>query len=192
MSNSHDGKIIAIVGPMFASKSSNLIGYAKRYHIADKKCLVVKYKKDTRYSTDSVIVTHDRLKYTAKDCETLDELDAEKDDYDVILIDEGQFFLGICDFAQDLADRGKTVIISALDTDFERKPFNEIGSLMAISQEVHKQTAVCMVCKKMDACFTKRTINSKEREVIGGKDAYIATCRKCYHLPIDIVRSLLN
>lgn len=40
--------------------------------------------------------------------------------YDVIGIDEGQFFENIVDFAESLANAGKTVIVAALDGTFQR------------------------------------------------------------------------
>jgi thymidine kinase len=53
------GEIQLILGPMFSGKSTELLRRIRRYTIAKRKCLVIKYKKDTRYSEDS-LATHDR------------------------------------------------------------------------------------------------------------------------------------
>ena len=55
-----DGHIEVIFGPMFSGKSTELLRMVKRYIIAQKKCLVVNYVKDCRYSSEDVISTHDR------------------------------------------------------------------------------------------------------------------------------------
>ena len=46
-----------------------------RRHLARKQsCLVLKYKKDTRYSLEAVISTHDRSELAAKPVELLEEV----------------------------------------------------------------------------------------------------------------------
>ena len=54
---------------------------------------------------------------------TLKEIKAKAMNYDVIAIDEGQFFPDIVDFSEELANKGKVVIVAALDGTFQRKPF---------------------------------------------------------------------
>ena len=56
----YNGYIEIIIGPMFSGKSTELMRKVKRYIIAQKKCLVVNYAKDNRYSKDNVIATHDK------------------------------------------------------------------------------------------------------------------------------------
>ncbi len=55
----HAGEIQLILGPMFSGKSTELLRRIRRYTVAKRKCLVVKYKQDTRYSQES-LATHDR------------------------------------------------------------------------------------------------------------------------------------
>ena len=47
-----------ILGPMFAGKSTELLRKIKRYEFAEKKCIVIKYKNDCRYS-EKCMSTHD-------------------------------------------------------------------------------------------------------------------------------------
>ena len=60
ISEQYNGFIEIIIGPMFSGKSSELMRKVKRYTIAQKKCLVVNYSQDNRYSTENVIATHDK------------------------------------------------------------------------------------------------------------------------------------
>lgn len=53
------GNIQLIFGPMFSGKTTELLRRIKRFSIARRRCLVIKYAKDTRYSEDGVS-THDR------------------------------------------------------------------------------------------------------------------------------------
>lgn len=46
----HSGHIELILGPMFSGKSSEMLRKVRRYEHARKKCLVVNYLNDNRYS----------------------------------------------------------------------------------------------------------------------------------------------
>ena len=100
--------------------------------------------------------------------------------FSVIGIDEGQFFPDVVEFAEQLANRGKTVAIAALDATYQRKKFNRILELVPLAEYVVKLNAVCMVCG-LDAAFTKRIKADDRVEVIGGTELYMATCRECFY-----------
>src|SRR3990172_13384553 len=91
MNKQYDGCIRLIIGPMFSSKSTSLISRYKRHTIGGRKCLLVKYQNDTRYDSEC-IVTHDNLKIKAVPCSKLGDIEHLIDDYDVICIDEVQFY----------------------------------------------------------------------------------------------------
>jgi thymidine kinase len=57
--NNLTGEIQVIFGPMFSGKSTELLRRIKRYTVASRNCLVVKYKADTRYSEENMS-THDK------------------------------------------------------------------------------------------------------------------------------------
>jgi thymidine kinase len=46
------GRIEVIYGPMFSGKSSELLRKIRRFGHAKKKCLVINYMHDNRYSED--------------------------------------------------------------------------------------------------------------------------------------------
>eukprot|EP00771_Trimastix_marina_P000522 gnl/Trimastix_PCT/1542.p1 GENE.gnl/Trimastix_PCT/1542~~gnl/Trimastix_PCT/1542.p1 ORF type:complete len:234 (+),score=32.65 gnl/Trimastix_PCT/1542:69-704(+) len=176
------GRIEVIYGPMFSGKSTELIRRIHRHIAAKRRCLIVKYAKDCRYTeeTDESIATHDRVTFTAKSCDRLSELGTRVRDYDVIAIDEGQFFPDIVSFCEDWANAGKIVLVACLDGTFQRKPFNNILELIPLAENVTKLSAICMICQR-DAAFSKRLDSNDTRvEVIGGADKYIAVCRRCY------------
>lgn len=116
-------------------------------------------------------------------------------DYDVLGIDEGQFFPDIVEFSEHAANAGKIVVIAALDgcaaehlllaltlclrRTFQRKPFGHVLELIPMAEKVTKLSAVCMICYK-DAAFSKRLGAELEVEVIGGADKYLSVCRACY------------
>ena len=58
-----NGSISLIFGPMFSGKSTELLRRVRRYSVANHRCLVIKYKADTRYS-DENLSTHDRCETT--------------------------------------------------------------------------------------------------------------------------------
>ena len=55
-----EGRIDLIVGPMFSGKSSELQRVVRRYQIANKRCLVINFLADDRYTPEQVAATHDR------------------------------------------------------------------------------------------------------------------------------------
>lgn len=70
---------------------TELVRRIRRYTHAKLRCLVIKYKADTRYS-DERMSTHDRSELDAKPCAVLAEAEESLDGVDVVGIDEGQFF----------------------------------------------------------------------------------------------------
>lgn len=171
------GQIQVILGPMFSGKSTELMRRVRRFQIAQYKCLVIKYAKDTRYSSN--FSTHDRNTMEALPACRLQDVIPYAQDVAVIGIDEGQFFPDIVEFCEARANEGKTVIVAALDGTFQRKAFGDILNLVPLAESVVKLTAVCMQCFR-EASYTKRLGVEKEVEVIGGADKYHSVCRPCY------------
>eukprot|EP00828_Plagiopyla_frontata_P003738 TRINITY_DN11212_c0_g1_i2.p1 TRINITY_DN11212_c0_g1~~TRINITY_DN11212_c0_g1_i2.p1 ORF type:complete len:227 (+),score=39.48 TRINITY_DN11212_c0_g1_i2:209-889(+) len=174
-----NGKIELIAGPMFAGKSSELLRQVKRYRHAKKKCLLVNYIEDTRYTDDDCITTHDLEQLKAMKVMKLEELKEIYKKYDVIAIDEGQFFSDIDIYSEVFANDGKIVLIAALDSTFQRKGFGKICNLIPLCEQITKLTSICVYCYEA-ASFTKRIVESNEVELIGGAEMYRPVCRKCF------------
>lgn len=162
----------------FAGKTTELLRRIRRYTIANYKCCVVKYAKDVRYSEDCA-ATHDKMTCAAFPHM---ELQAFQDahQYDVIGVDEGQFFSDLVPFCEQMANAGKIVVVAALDGTFQRKPFGPVLDLIPMAESIVKLTAVCMMCHS-NAAFTRRLGSETQVELIGGSESYISVCRKCFH-----------
>ncbi|OXB81084.1 UNVERIFIED_CONTAM: hypothetical protein H355_005014 [Colinus virginianus] len=172
------GQIQVIFGPMFSGKSTELMRRVRRFQLAQYRCLLVKYAKDTRYCTAGVS-THDRNTMEAHPACVLKDVYQEALGSAVIGIDEGQFFPDIVEFCESMANIGKTIIVAALDGTFQRKAFGSILNLVPLAESVVKLNAVCMECYR-EASYTKRLGAEREVEVIGGADKYHSVCRACY------------
>jgi thymidine kinase len=82
------GEIQLIFGPMFSGKTTELLRRIRRYTVANRSCIVIKYRKDVRYSLEDMS-THDRQTWRAEPCERLNEVASKASRYDVVGIDEG-------------------------------------------------------------------------------------------------------
>lgn len=166
-------QIEIILGPMFAGKTTELIRRLRRYKIANKKCIILKCQRDNRYETDK-ICTHDKGTMDAIPCEKLCSVDC--DNYDVIGIDEGQFFPDLLQFCKKVTN--KIIVIASLDGDFKQQPFGNTLQLIPKATSVVKLNAVCNKCYG-DAPFTTRIVDDNNVELIGGTEYYIAICKDC-------------
>ena len=113
----------------------------------------------------------------------------DKAHYDIIAIDEAQFFDdGIVETVMALADEGFRVIIAGLDQDFRGEPFGPMPLLMAVAEHVTKLQAVCTVCGS-PASRTQRLIDGVPAGyddpviLVGASEAYEARCRKHHEVP---------
>ncbi|RHX97999.1 hypothetical protein DYB36_002186 [Aphanomyces astaci] len=153
------GELQLIIGPMFSGKSTELIRRMRRYQHAQLKCMVVKSKIDDRYTNDSLVSTHDRQMMKANPLTRLEDMGDEFMKYDVIGIDEGQFFTDLHSFCDDAANRGKIVIVAALDGTFERKPFQHVCDLIPRAESVTKLSAVCAICGSDAGILTRWNVD---------------------------------
>lgn len=170
------GEIQLILGSMFSGKTTELLRRIQRYDIAQRKCRVIKYAGDIRYDAECV-ATHDQKKRPAIPTRLLSNVDVNG--FDVIGIDELQFFPDAVTFCNEMADAGKIVIAAALNGTFQRKPFVAITELIPLCEKIDQLSAICSTCHD-SAAFTKRTSNDTACELIGGSESYVACCRACY------------
>ena len=176
---SGEGKIELIIGPMFSGKSTRLIEQMRKYVYKAKKTIMVKYYADQRYSEKSEVVTHDLIKYDSINCKLLRNSFDTLKQYDVIGIDEGQFFADLVEVCEELALMGKIILIAALNGDFRMEPFPVIQRIIAKSDKIKLLKAYCFNCHK-DAKFSLRIVQSNETVLIGAGEAYKPACRECH------------
>lgn len=183
--NGDSGWVEVIVGSMFSGKSEELIRRLRRAQIARQKVQVFKPKIDDRYSIEQ-IASHSGMTHVSKPVMTAAEMLAQmEDDTQVVGIDEGQFFdMAIVDAVNDLANKGKRVIIAGLDQDYLGRPFEPMPQLLSVAEFITKTHAICVKCGET-ANYSQRTSESKERVEVGATDKYEARCRKCFAPPSD-------
>lgn len=178
------GAIYVRVGCMFAGKSTYLLQQYRKYS-RKYPTVIIKYDKDTRYSQNG-IATHDNIIHTQNVVvagKNIHDIMPKIMDYDVICIEEGQFYTGLVKFCESLANQDKLVIVVGLDSDANREGFGEIPLLLPKAEKYKKIHAVCSVknCHK-SASFTKFVQNDvtlgTEKELIGGSEIYQAVCRQ--------------
>lgn len=177
------GYLELIIGPMYAGKSTELIRIINRYKCLNKNIIIVNHTLNNRYGSDG-ITTHNKEK--VDNCISVSKLSdiAQPliDNCNVIIIEELQFFPDAYDNIIDWCDTKEKIVIAAgLDGDFLRNPF---GDVLRLIPHAEKITKLCALCKKCGdgtiANFSKRTINNKEKTLIGSDDLYEAVCRKHY------------
>lgn len=180
------GKIQLIIGPMFARKTSTMIGEIERAMIAKKTCLIIKHTVDTRYdhlTHNLAIVTHngkifDECPITTANC--LADIDEELiNGSNSIAISEGQFYTDLVKYANKWASMGKHIIIEGLSGDYKQELFEPIAKIIPYADEILHLKAICMRCLSCEAAFTIRISADTEQIKVGSADIYQAVCREC-------------
>ncbi len=181
------GKLIVITGPMFAGKTTRLIEELKG-EAHDRKVILFKSQMDNRKSATDV-VTHDGLSMPAQILPNGEEcarvLRQAAREYEVIGIDEGQFWKASPRFSETLEEivskHSKTVYVALLNRRADGKPFDVSMKLLPLADTVYSLEASCSKCGG-PATMTQRLVNGVEafgeEFVVGGSEKYEARCRE--------------
>ncbi|MBS2029481.1 MAG: thymidine kinase [Deltaproteobacteria bacterium] len=174
------GWIEVICGSMFSGKTEELIRRLKRAQIAKKNVQVFKPKIDKRYD-EVKVVSHSSQTIDSRPIERAEEILQNLDPAtEVVGIDEVQFFgMELIPVVEALAKKGLRVLCAGLDQDFRGKPFEPMPQLLAISEYITKELAICMVCGN-PANRSQRIVSDTARVVVGAAGDYEARCRKCH------------
>lgn len=188
------GRIEIIFGPMFSSKTIKLIDAYNKFNDIGRNCLYINSSKDTR--NKGVVSCNGsfeiKLPTNFNGTKVIDLKDANTlvEDYDVILIDEAQFFTDLLPTVRKWSEvYNKYIIIAGLIATSEREKFGQILDLFLYASEVTQTTASCIDCErefaetrmigKFPAPFTSTRNVKIDKEEIGSKEKYKATCQ--YH-----------
>jgi thymidine kinase len=178
------GHVCLLLGCMFAQKTTELLRRVRRYRAIGYKVLVVNYIGDTRYGEDCV-ASHDKDIQKAICTEKLKSVDhvVRSGEYNVIAIDEGQFFSDLYEYITQWADDLNIhIVISGLDGTSDRQPFGDMLRLIPHAEEVERLNAFCSECRDGTvAVFSKYFGEAPKDEngvAIGGAEAYRPVCRK--------------
>lgn len=173
------------IGPMFAGKSSTILGIIHRNAVIGRTTLCVTNVIDTRYSEEGAITSHNLMSHPALAMSSLMPLlkipaflDASS-----VIIEEAQFFPDLVPFVISAVDEHKKeVVCVGLDGDSNRRPFGRILDLIPYADKVTKLTALCTQCRDgTPAIFTHRKEGSPGGQVsVGGQDKYEPMCRRHY------------
>jgi thymidine kinase len=174
------GWIEVVVGPMFSGKSEELIRRLRRAEYARQRVQIFKPTIDERYAANE-IVSHSGLGISSDTVMKAEEImDKVQPRTEVIGIDEAQFLgEGVVDVCTRLANLGKRVIVTGLDTDYRGRPFEPMPRLLAVAEEITKLLAICVRCGN-PAVHTQRLVESEELVVVGAAGMYEARCRRCF------------
>jgi len=178
-----------IIGPMYSGKSTELIRRLTIFSEMKLKVLYINSKIDDR--SDENFSTHSPIlkslgNITSIKVQHLSELSNEIDNYDIIGIDEAQFFENLEKFVINLVEsKNKKVIIAGLSSDYKRENFGDIMPLVRCCDNITKLNPFCKICIENSniikpALFTKRITENDQIIVVGSKEVYIPTCRMCY------------
>jgi thymidine kinase len=174
------GYLELIFGPMFSGKTTYLINTYNQCTRKGNNVFVINYSEDTRYG-DKMLSSHDQVMIPCVFSKTLYRALNTHDinSYDVVLINEGQFFEDLYESVIYLVESvNKTVYICGLDGDFKRQKFGTILDLVPLSDKITKLRSKCDYCTS-PALFSHRITSEKEQVIIGVNN-YVPLCRSCY------------
>ena len=176
--NKQFGWIEVICGSMFSGKTEELIRRLKRAKIANQKIQIFKPSIDSR--SDEYLESHDKNKIKSITVKTSYDVFEIGKDFDVIGIDEIQFFdndiISVCN---SLANNGVRVIAAGLDMDYLGNPFGPMPNLMAIAEYVTKVHAICSETGNI-ANYSYRKKKEDSIILIGEEDEYKALSREVF------------
>ena len=161
---------------MFSGKTEELI---RRIKNSNKSYKVFKPVTDTR-NKQNKIESHSNIKIDATTIKNINEVLVFKNKFDIIGIDEAQFFNDdIIDVCNTIANSGSRVIVAGLDMDYSGKPFGPMPFLMAIAEKVTKVHATCSETGE-PALYSFRKTDDKETIMIGEKNEYKPLSRRAF------------
>lgn len=177
--NKQFGSIEVICGSMFSGKTEELIRRLKRAKIAKQKIQIFKPSIDSR--NDEYIESHDKNRIKSITVKSSYDVFEMGKDFDVIGIDEVQFFDNeIVSVCNSLANNGVRVIAAGLDMDYLGNPFGPMPNLMAIAEYVTKVHAICSKTGGI-ANYSYRKKKEDSIILIGEEDEYEALSRELFY-----------
>lgn len=174
------GWIEVICGSMFSGKTEELIRRLNRARIARQKVEIFKPHIDKRYS-DEDVVSHNANTIRSIPVESASQILFYANEFDVIGIDEAQFFDSeLTSVCTQLANQGVRVIAAGLDMDFLGNPFGPMPQLLSIAEYVTKVHAICMRCGNL-AHVSHRIVDGEKLVLLGETESYEPLCRVCFN-----------
>lgn len=193
------GSCEIIFGPMFSGKTSTLLGELTESADIGLKVLYINHQRDVR---DTEFYSYETSTHSSQFKGISDKLTCRKteflknvavDHYDVIGIDEGQWFEDLVEVVREwVLEKNKRVVIASLDGSFKMESFGHAHKLVCLCDPggIKKLGARCKRCmlknkpyrhyRLVPAGFTIRTQGGNALIESGGAESYEAVCMKCY------------
>lgn len=195
------GSLELIMGNMFAGKTSELIRRIEvMQNFGNKKVIIFKPKIDSRSGEGKIKNFHgnvlDAFDVPILETKSILHLVRKAESeygyrFNVIAIDEIQFFPEIYQVVNSLLSLGYDVIGAGLRLDFRGEPFGQTLSLIGLCTGIHNITLLnsfCSKCRK-PAHLPQRLFNGNpvpydaDQVQVGGNESYEARCYDCHELP---------
>ena len=179
-----NGRIEVICGSMFSGKTEELIKRIKKVEFSKQKFIVFKPKIDSRNPKEK-IVSHAKNEISSKIVEKAKDIFNSGKNYEVVAIDEAQFFdkdlVVICN---ELANKGIRVIVAGLDMDYKGNPFGPMPNLMACAEKVTKVHAICVETGEKANYSFRKSVN-EDLVMVGEKKEYEPLSRNAFIKKMD-------
>lgn len=164
------GHLKLILGCMFAGKTTELLRHAR--DAKGFRVLLINHSTDTRYG-ENCIKTHDGDFEYSTSVEYLRNVNIQN--YQVIIIDEGQFFSDLFEYVTMWADTlDVKIVVAGLSGNSQREPFGDILRLIPHAEEIQQLFAKCSLCD--DRALYSKFIGTGLPGV-GGAESYRQVCR---------------
>ena len=186
-----EARLVVITGPMFSGKTTELYRQLNRLSIIHHNIVCITHDLDRRYKNN---VSHDNYGLNASHTiHYVDDLASfrltpEYKEAVVVGIDEGQFFHRLAFHVLQMVEKdNKMVIVSGLNLDYLRNPFQDMVKLIILADRCVFLQAFCFYCPKercQPALFTWKSSSSSlspsssSRIEVGNQNIYRAVCRR--------------
>lgn len=168
-------------GPMFSGKTTSLVTYLND-NVKDKSCVYVNHRIDTR--SDDAFSSHNKNLSLSKDIKILkvSSLYGMKEyleKFDIIGIDECQFFDDLFEFVSYCKNKKVKIILSGLCADSNMKEFGKILRCFPLADEINMLYSPCSVCG-INTLHTRKRVETDKQIEVGGENLYYPCCKQCF------------
>lgn len=199
------GSLTLLLSSMRGGKTTEILRLLTSETFANQKALYINHSLDTRsaapFSTHNPLYKNTHLKGISSfsTSKLIDIPDDIYNKYDVIGIDEAQFFEDIIYVTHLVDDLKKRVYVCGLNGDYQRNVFGLIYKLIPHADDIrYLKDAWCIYCAQGYACdsplkkrkiteskmsralFSHRISDTTGSQIEIGASNYVPLCRTCY------------